>query len=239
MQYSKILLQSGIAISLLLIARDIFSRPTMPPSETLNKINIHRLSFIKSAQLALEKSSSFSLRDIAQQLIDDLSQDTEQLRRTSMEDNNYPPKILFEVEKFRFVYDYNEDVPFDLAYASHQLEQGKIILDLLHRMVRIPTSAVKDIAMRNIAIFTRYQSELTSFKENFMTINESRVRELAYQIWEAEGRPAGEDKRHWQLALRLLNDISSADLELAFKQKRSLAELFSTSSDLLINKVLH
>ena len=156
-----------------------------------------------------------------------------------MDDNNYQHKILFEVEKFRFTYDYNVDVPFDLAYSSHQLEQCKVILDLLHRVVRIPTSAVKGIAMGNIAIFTRYQSELTSFKENFLTINESRVRELAYQIWEAEGRPAGEDKRHWQLALRLLNDISSADLELAFKQKRSLAELFSTSSDVLINKVLH
>lgn len=32
-------------------------------------------------------------------------------------------------------------------------------------------------------------------------INEHDLRELAYQIWEAEGRPAGQAERHWQMAL--------------------------------------
>ena len=29
---------------------------------------------------------------------------------------------------------------------------------------------------------------------------EHRIRERAHQIWEKEGRPHGEDKRHWELA---------------------------------------
>jgi Protein of unknown function (DUF2934). len=32
-------------------------------------------------------------------------------------------------------------------------------------------------------------------------INEHNLRELAYQIWEAEGRPPGQAERHWQMAL--------------------------------------
>ncbi len=32
-------------------------------------------------------------------------------------------------------------------------------------------------------------------------INEHNLRELAYQIWEAEGCPPGQAERHWQMAL--------------------------------------
>lgn len=32
-------------------------------------------------------------------------------------------------------------------------------------------------------------------------INEHELRELAYQIWEAEGCPPGQAERHWQMAL--------------------------------------
>lgn len=36
-----------------------------------------------------------------------------------------------------------------------------------------------------------------------MTENEDRVREFAYQIWESEGRPAGHEARHWEMATKL------------------------------------
>lgn len=36
-----------------------------------------------------------------------------------------------------------------------------------------------------------------------MKINERRVRELAYQIWESEGRPEGQHDRHWRMARSL------------------------------------
>lgn len=29
------------------------------------------------------------------------------------------------------------------------------------------------------------------------------IRELAYQIWESEGRPEGQHQRHWQMACKL------------------------------------
>jgi hypothetical protein len=35
-------------------------------------------------------------------------------------------------------------------------------------------------------------------------IHENKVRELAYQIWESEGRPQGRSKRHWELACELV-----------------------------------
>ncbi|HTN30869.1 MAG TPA: DUF2934 domain-containing protein [Pseudomonas sp.] len=36
--------------------------------------------------------------------------------------------------------------------------------------------------------------------------DEQRIRELAYQIWEAEGCPDGEQDRHWGLASRLASE---------------------------------
>lgn len=36
-----------------------------------------------------------------------------------------------------------------------------------------------------------------------MSATDQRIRELAYQIWQSEGCPNGEDDRHWQMACRL------------------------------------
>lgn len=36
-----------------------------------------------------------------------------------------------------------------------------------------------------------------------MTATEQRIRELAYQIWQSEGCPHGEEGRHWEMACKL------------------------------------
>ena len=36
-----------------------------------------------------------------------------------------------------------------------------------------------------------------------MTIDQDRVRQLAYQIWESEGKPEGQEARHWEMARKL------------------------------------
>jgi hypothetical protein len=36
-----------------------------------------------------------------------------------------------------------------------------------------------------------------------MNTNEHRIREFAYQIWESEGRPHGQEERHWDMACKL------------------------------------
>ncbi|HLT03521.1 MAG TPA: DUF2934 domain-containing protein [Pseudomonas sp.] len=41
--------------------------------------------------------------------------------------------------------------------------------------------------------------------------NEQTIRELAYQIWEAEGRPDGQQDRHWSLAHKLSSQVARAD----------------------------
>lgn len=43
-----------------------------------------------------------------------------------------------------------------------------------------------------------------------MKVDERRVRELAYQIWESEGRPQGQHDRHWRMA-RSLAETEAAD----------------------------
>ncbi|WP_253272890.1 DUF2934 domain-containing protein [Halomonas sp. PR-M31] len=37
-----------------------------------------------------------------------------------------------------------------------------------------------------------------------MTDDELRVRQLAYRIWESEGRPDGQQQRHWEMALKIV-----------------------------------
>jgi len=36
-----------------------------------------------------------------------------------------------------------------------------------------------------------------------MSTDDKRIREFAYQIWESEGKPTGQDKRHWEMARKL------------------------------------
>jgi hypothetical protein len=49
-----------------------------------------------------------------------------------------------------------------------------------------------------------------------MSIDEQRVREFAYQIWESEGKPAGQEDRHWEMACKL------AEAEAASQQLPTL-----------------
>ncbi|AJO78417.1 DUF2934 domain-containing protein [Pseudomonas sp. MRSN 12121] len=36
-----------------------------------------------------------------------------------------------------------------------------------------------------------------------MSTDDKRIREFAYQIWESEGRPEGQEHRHWEMARKL------------------------------------
>ncbi|MDD2052144.1 DUF2934 domain-containing protein [Pseudomonas putida] len=36
-----------------------------------------------------------------------------------------------------------------------------------------------------------------------MNTDDKRIREFAYQIWESEGRPDGQEARHWAMACKL------------------------------------
>jgi hypothetical protein len=37
-----------------------------------------------------------------------------------------------------------------------------------------------------------------------MNLDEKRLREFAYQIWESEGKPYGQATRHWEMACKLV-----------------------------------
>jgi len=46
-----------------------------------------------------------------------------------------------------------------------------------------------------------------------MTDKERRVREVAHQIWEDEGRPADQAERHWEMAQRIVEATGPEDSE--------------------------
>ncbi len=43
-----------------------------------------------------------------------------------------------------------------------------------------------------------------------MSEREQRVREIAHRLWEEEGRPADQEKRHWATAERMVDAQQSA-----------------------------
>ncbi|MDZ3992490.1 hypothetical protein PspTeo4_17880 [Pseudomonas sp. Teo4] len=43
-----------------------------------------------------------------------------------------------------------------------------------------------------------------------MSVDEKRIREFAYQIWESEGKPLGQEIRHWDMARKLAEAESLA-----------------------------
>ena len=37
-----------------------------------------------------------------------------------------------------------------------------------------------------------------------MADDERRIRQLGYRIWESEGRPEGQEQRHWEMARKIV-----------------------------------
>jgi hypothetical protein len=46
-----------------------------------------------------------------------------------------------------------------------------------------------------------------------MNTYEERVREFAHQIWESEGRPEGQECRHWDMACKLAEGLNNKDTD--------------------------
>ncbi len=53
-----------------------------------------------------------------------------------------------------------------------------------------------------------------------MSKDEARIRELAYQIWEAEGCPEGQAMRHWELACVLAESAGARPATPAHGNRR-------------------
>jgi len=60
---------------------------------------------------------------------------------------------------------------------------------------------------------------------------EQRVRELAYQIWETEGRPVGHAGRHWELANKLA-EVEARDEPRPAKRTRNLQKPHDAADDI-------
>ena len=52
-----------------------------------------------------------------------------------------------------------------------------------------------------------------------MSNDDKHIREFAYQIWESEGRPEGQEARHWDMAHKLAQAQALAPSKAAPKAK--------------------
>lgn len=51
-----------------------------------------------------------------------------------------------------------------------------------------------------------------------MTSREQRVRMLAYRLWESEGRPDGQEARHWEMAERIVEAENAREEEQEWRE---------------------
>jgi DUF2934 family protein len=56
-----------------------------------------------------------------------------------------------------------------------------------------------------------------------MLDKEQLIREAAYHLWEADGRPIGQADRHWEMAMKLTEEAESAPSTARQKRRRSPA----------------
>src|SRR5690606_12511983 len=64
-----------------------------------------------------------------------------------------------------------------------------------------------------------------------MNLNEHRVREYAYYLWEAEGKPHGQDTKHWEIACKLATAEEEAESSSTTPDALSGQTATSTASD--------
>jgi hypothetical protein len=55
-----------------------------------------------------------------------------------------------------------------------------------------------------------------------MADHEQKVSELAYSIWEKEGRPDGQSGRHWRMAEKAIEKLNLVDATVAMNKERPL-----------------
>ena len=56
-----------------------------------------------------------------------------------------------------------------------------------------------------------------------MSSEDQRIREFAYQIWQSEGCPHGQEERHWEMARKLVEAENGAPLAKPASRARKTA----------------
>lgn len=227
MKISTLFFTSSIFIGLAYLVSKKPSLTRERQEELIQQIVIRSVAALKSCELAMEKSNASYLRENASLLHASLQQ--ELVKALDAQDEDQLTELNSATEEFRFYYEYDEAQAFDLAYIKHQRAQCDTLIAALQRLTRSVDVNIKEIAQRNLAIFSRYYSALKYFHENFLSVDEHRIRDFAHQIWESEGRPEGQAARHWAMAVELSKKLTPAELQLAFEEKRSAVDLLSTS----------
>jgi hypothetical protein len=54
---------------------------------------------------------------------------------------------------------------------------------------------------------------------NCMSVDEEAVRQLAQLIWETEGRPEGQESRHWEMATKLAESAAMAPVRSSSRHR--------------------
>jgi predicted outer membrane protein len=230
MKISTLLMATGFFLGL--AAKGVRAVALSPKrqEELIAKVVSQSIAALKSSELGMEKSASSYLRDTASKFHNELHEALGHLIVPVTDDMSAELKEIYtDAQAFQFFYEYNESAPFDNEFIKHQIAACGETLSALRQLSRSADASIRKVADTTRKIVSRYHSSLENFERNFLSIDEHRIRDFAHQIWESEGRPEGQAVRHWAMAVELSKKLTSAELQLAFEQKRSAVDLLSTT----------
>lgn len=218
MSVTNILLKGTLLMAFFSILAKAFSRPNTEDNGFVESI-IPRLAVeIESAGLALQKSSP-EVGELIQGIMEHNSDFYKRLLKIASRKKIEISAAVAEFNKKQnFYFQWHEEKPFDVIYLSHQLDSHQEIIALFNTVIYSRDTEIKNIAQQALPVFTSSLKQLRQLIDKYITFDESRVREFAHQIWLEEGKPEGEDERHWRMASRLSNSLSIAELQLSLQQ---------------------
>jgi predicted outer membrane protein len=212
MGFYKFLFTSGVLASLVLLGSKKTFHIPRSPKVILQTIQLQYLALKQSTQMALERSHSLALHEAVQSFHEQMAVLEQKSVDEQTNDNHfehispdfYPSS---DIQRMTFNDDSQSHMAFDEAYIIHQLKACREIIVVLEEAINSQSNNLKEYALKLLTMVSNYQSTLKTIQTNQFPANELEIREVAHEIWEAEGKPEGKAEHHWSLAVELLKKI--------------------------------
>lgn len=220
MSVINMLLKGTVIVAIFSLLTKAFSRRSSEDTDFLQAIMPRLEVEMKSAKLALQKSSP-KVGELAQVIIKNNNDFYNKFLKISQRRRLIVPSADESNATKNFYLQWHEEKPFDVIYLAHQLDSHQEIIALLNTVIHSRDITIRDIAQQALPVFTASLRHLRQLIAKYITFDEDRVREFAHQIWLEEGKPEGEEERHWRMACKLSNSLSIAELQLSLQHEEA------------------
>lgn len=217
MNTSNMIFQGAVLIAAASILKKFFLTPSTDAKKIIQHVSPWLLQEIKVAEVAVAEASP-PVQELAQHLIDSNINLYLSLRDLSEQRSIAMPQLSYSHEGQDISVPWEGENAFDIAYLLRVLVFHQDMIDFLDTLVNSSDKHVRSLARDTLHSFTDRLNALRQLIAEYIASDEGRIREFAHQIWLEEGRPEGQASRHWEMARRLSDSLSMAELQLKLEQ---------------------